>query len=389
MFSGRVPDDTAPNPWTERLEARRAAGAVLFDLNGQNPTRTGLAALSDVAREALAAGAAAPYEPDPLGLPAAREAIARYYASRGIAVEPGDIVLTSGTSESYAHLFRATCDAGDRALVPAPGYPLIGPLAALESVEAAAYPLRFEARWRLDRDALAREHDPSVKALIVIQPNHPTGSCLDDDEARFVARHCAERSRLLVSDEVFGDFMYGIDPPAARPSMLAHTEGPVAALHGLSKLCGMPQLKLGWIVLAGPAPERRRMREALAWIADAFLSVAAPVQHALPVLLEARHEFRHRTMERIRAHRAALAAALDATGATVLPADGGWVAMVRLPAGTGAEALALALLDRDVVVHPGHFYDVPGDRHLVVSLIPEPGVFAEGAARLAEVLGIG
>ena len=192
----------------------------------------------------------------------------------------------------------------------------------------------------------------------------------------------------VIADEVFGDFVWAATAPLGRsPSLLGSRAAPTIALHGLSKLCGLPQLKLSWIALAGPLAERDRTRAALEWIGDAYLTVGGPVQLALPRVLDARHAFRDRVLARIGENRATLAAALEPRDAKPLPAEGGWSAVIRLPEGVHAERLALALLDRDVVVHPGHFYDFDDDAHLVLSLIVEPARLHEGVARIAAAVG--
>jgi hypothetical protein len=283
---------------------------------------------------------------------------------------------------------RVLCEPGDRILTLAPSYPLFAPLAALEGVETASVPLEFDGRWRLDLDALERVFTPRTRAIVLVQPNHPTGSWLGAGERAALEARCAARGIAIVSDEVFGDFTGTPgDAPTCEPSLLAEPRAvPAFVLHGLSKLCGMPQLKLSWIALAGPADLCARARAGLEWIADAFLSVGTPVQRALPRLLEARHAFRRRVFERTHANRDALARALTTCGSEALPADGGWVAVLRLPERVSAEALAVRLIDRDVVVHPGHFYDFDDDRHVVISLLPQTDAFARGAERIAEAV---
>jgi len=394
--SSRVPRDASPNAWTLALDRRRAhhaargggSGGALIDLAEQNPTRLGLGALDDDARAAIAAALDAPYEPDARGLSVAREAIAAYYAARDLTVDPGDLVLASGTSEAFTHVLRLLCEPGDQILTLAPSYPLFAPLAALEAVETASVPLVLDGRWQLDLDAFERAATARTRAIVVVQPNHPTGSWLAAGERAALEARCAARGIAIVSDEVFGDFTRAPgDAPEREPSLLAEPRAvPVFVLHGLSKLCGMPQLKLSWIALAGPADLRARARAGLEWIADAFLSVGTPVQRALPRLLEARHAFRRRVLERTQANRDALVRALNTSDAEALPAEGGWVGVVRLPERVSAEALAVRLIDRDVIVHPGHFYDFDDDRHLVVSLLPQTDAFARGAERIAEAV---
>ncbi len=385
MLSRRLPGDLAPNAWARLLEERRAAGAPLLDLAETNPTRVGLggAGLEELAALAQAAGAR--YEPDPRGSRAAREAVAGYYAARGQGVDPERVVLTASTSESYAHLFRMLADPGGTFLVPAPSYPLFGPLAALEGVALRPYRLAYDGEWHLDRHSLEQAFGPDVRGVVVVEPNHPTGSCLDGEERALLAALCERHGAAIVADEVFGDFARGAEP---LPGFVGEARVPTFVLSGLSKVCGMPQMKLGWIVADGPAAAREAALKGLEWIADLFLSVSTPVQVALPRLLAARGGFQQRVRERLVRNLATLdrlVAARPELG--VLPARGGWAAVLRVPRTRTEEEWALGLLSRDVVVHPGHFYDFAGEGYLVLSLIPEPDVFHAGCVRLAEFAG--
>jgi hypothetical protein len=381
MLSKRIPASHEPNAWAAALASRRAAGGAVLDLAEFDPTRTGLGGADTEVLSALADPRGARHSPDPRGLRGAREAVAAYYAGRGLAVDPDALVLTTGTSESYAHLFRLLCDPGDRVLVPAPSYPLFEPLADLESVRLGRYRLAYDGRWHLDLDSLARAA-PGARAVVLVQPNHPTGTCLDGAEWAEVERMCLEHDLSIVSDEVFGDFAWD-GRASGLPSATAVREAPAFVLSGLSKVCGLPQLKLGWIALAGARHRAERAR-GLEWIADLFLSVGTPVQHALPRLFVAGEAFRGRALARIAANRTRLAQAVArAPSLGVLRADGGWVAVLRVPDRRSDEEWALALLARGVVVHPGHFYDFDRDGHLVVSLIVEPATF-DAALRVVE-----
>ena len=389
MWSRRLPAQLEPNPWSQRLAELRAAGRTLVDLTEANPTRVGLSEIAPEAREALAPVATERYEPDARGLETARVAVAEYYSARDVRVDPDDIVLTASTSEAYAHLMRLCCDPGQRILAPAPGYPLFEPLAELEGVALGSYRLVDDGTWSLDRDDFARDTVQGTRAVIVVQPNHPTGTWLGADDVEVVMRAARTGGMLVVADEVFGDFRW--EPPlgpAARrddATLLAHATAPTAVLSGLSKVCGLPQLKLSWIALAGPDDDRRRLRQGLEWIADLFLSVATPVQLALPALLATRHAFQSRVRERIAAN---LATARDLAARTprvdLRPAQGGWMAVLRVETEESDEDLALLLLDRGVIVHPAHFYDFADDGYLAVSLIVEPERFADGMRRIEE-----
>lgn len=328
----------------------------------------------------------AQYDPDPRGLRSAREAVAAYYASRNASVDPDDIILTASTSEAYAHLFRLLGNAGDVFLAPRPSYPLFEPLAELESVKLDHWRLAYDGAWHMDAGSLQAE---SPRSVILVQPNHPTGTCLSDDELANVEDYCARTGAALIADEVFGNYMWGAD--ASAKSLLATPRRvPTFVLSGLSKVCGLPQLKLSWVVLAGPEEEKKRLREGLEWIADLFLSVGTPVQLALPDLLENRLAFQRQVHERIRGNRVRLDAAIARRPAmSVLRAEGGWVAVLRVPRTRSEEDWALELLRRGVVVHPGHFYDFEDEAHLVVSLIVEPHVFDSGLTVIEGLVGEG
>jgi alanine-synthesizing transaminase len=350
----------------------------LLDLSETNPTRVGLGGAGPEELAALAQAGGARYEPDARGSRVARE------ADRGAAVSPDHIVLTASTSESYTHLFRLLADPGGVFLVPSPSYPLLDPLAALEGVSLRPYRLAYDGAWHLDRPSLEQAFAGDVRGVIVVQPNHPTGSCLDGDECALIETLCQRHGAAIIADEVFGDF-----PRPGRvaplPSLVGEARVRNFVLSGLSKVCGMPQMKLGWIVVGGPGVARDEALRGLEWIADLFLSVSTPVQVALPTLLAARGTFQRRVRERLAVNLTrfdGLIARRPELG--VLAAEGGWGAVLRVPRQRSEEEWALGLLARGVVVHPGHFYDIAGEGYLVLSLIPEPDLFAAGLARIEE-----
>jgi aspartate/methionine/tyrosine aminotransferase len=395
--SRRLPASFEPNAWTARLAERRAAGATLLDLTQGNPTAVGLTRAGAEEMLTRAAADEPAYRPDPRGLPAARAAVVSYYAERGFAPASENVVLTSGTSESCAHLFRLLADPGDAILIPSPSYPLFEPIARLEGLEVAHYRLAYDGAWHLDlasvEDALGRH--PRARAVVVVQPNAPTGSGLAAEEIAALESCCEAGGLALISDEVFADFPWPrracARGPAPRPieSLLGERRVPTFVLGGLSKACGLPQLKLGWIVACGPERECAPLLDGLEWIADLFLTVGTPVQHALPRLLETRHDFRRRVRERIATHLEAIDRLIERRPeVSLLEAAGGWSAILRVPARRSGEQWALDLLDRSLMVHPGHFYDLEGEAFLVLSLIPEPAAFAAGLAQLASALTI-
>jgi len=384
ITSHRLPRDRTPNAWSQRLDQRRAAGEPLLDLTEANPTRVGLAGAGPEQLAALADPGAAHYQPDPRGAIAAREAVAGYYRERGITVPPGEIVLTASTSEAYAHLFRLLADPGGTFLVPAPSYPLFEPLAALEGVRLATYRLAYDGRWHVDMASLEAAWAREVRGVVVVQPNHPTGSCLAPDEREALERMCERQGTAIVADEVFGDFAWA--EGSTLPSLLGPRRAPTFVLSGLSKVCGMPQLKLGWIAVAGPEAARAEALQGLEWIADLFLSVSTPVERALPHLLAGRAPWQARVRERIAANLARLdQATARAPRLSRLAGEGGWVAVLRVPGPRSEEEWALELLRRGVVVHPGQFYDFEREAFLVLSLIVPPAEFDAGLSRIEEL----
>jgi alanine-synthesizing transaminase len=373
----------------------RAAGTPLLDLADHNPTAVGLTPLAGAAvLRALADPRALRYTPEPLGLPEARAAVAGYYADRGIEVPADRVAITASTSEAYAHAFRLLCRPGESFLVPAPSYPLFAPLAHAEGCRVVTWPLVLDeiaGAWRVERAGVIAAADaaPDARALVVVNPNHPTGSFLTRDEVTWLRALCAERGLALVSDEVFGDYRGEFGRPAAdlALSLAGDDDGPLTLVFsGLSKVCGLPQLKLGWIAVGGPDDVATEALDRIEWFADAFLSVAQPVQHALPALLAGRGAFQAAVRERVARNRAALAATLATVpGAALLPADGGWSAVAALPPVRSDEEWALALLEHEVVVHPGYFYDFEAQGRLVASLLPEDLAFDRAMLALAAV----
>jgi alanine-synthesizing transaminase len=382
--STRLPPSLEPNAWALRLAELRVKGAPLLDLTESNPTRVGLSGVTPAVLEALADPRGTRYDPDPRGLPSARAAVAAYYGARGTTVSPTDVVLTSGTSESYAHLFRLLANPGDTILIPSPSYPLFEPIAAVEGIGVIPYRLEWDGAWHLDLgsvEAALAAAGGRARALVVVEPNHPTGSSLDPAERQALEDLLERHGVALVSDEVFSDFPWRAGERWFE-GFLSERRVPTFVLGGLSKCCGMPQLKLGWIVAAGPEPARRALLEGLEWIADLFLSVSAPVQLALPTLLDARHAHQARVRERLASNLAALADFLRRRPeVTPMSGRGGWAAVLRLPVRDGLD-WALALLEREVVVHPGHFYDLRVEGCVVLGLISESDVTRRALERL-------
>jgi hypothetical protein len=381
MFSARLPWDLPPNRLSQALARRNSAGAEVLDLAESNPTRAGFSYPAEEILAALPDARSLLYEPAPAGLLSAREAVAAYYAARGCAVAPDRILLTASTSEAYACLFKLLADPGDEVLVPRPSYPLFEFLAQLESLRVAQYPLAYAEGWSLDAEALARAASARTRAILVVNPNNPTGSFLKRRELERLTTLCAERNLALICDEVFADYALGPDPERVVP--LAGFEGALTfCLSGLSKIAGLPQLKLGWIVASGP--QAVPAVERLELIADTYLSVGTPVQHALPRLLEAAPILQRQITQRVQSNLDFLAAQVRRQpAAELLEVEGGWYATLRVPQTRSEEEWALELLERDgVLIQPGFFYDFEAEAFLVLSLLTPPAIFREGVARL-------
>ena len=383
MFSSRFHWDFRTNRLTQALEARRRDGARILDLTESNPTRAGFEYPPEIVR-AFDDPRMLVYEPSPAGAAEARQAVASYYAARGERVETERILLTASTSEAYAWLFKLLCDAGDHVLVPRPSYPLFEFLANLESIEVRPYPLAYQGGWAIDTDALAAAVSERTRAVVLVNPNNPTGSYVKRAEWQTLSRLCAERRIALISDEVFSDYALGEAPDAERVSTLVGVEECLAfSMSGLSKVAGLPQMKLGWMVASGPAKLRAEAMEKLEWIADTFLSVSTPVTCAAARLLASGVLVQRQIRERTAGNLAVAREALAGSAAGILAVEGGWYVTVRMPRIRGEEDWAIQLLTQEsVLTQPGFFYDFESEAFLIVSLLTMPEVFREGIARL-------
>jgi alanine-synthesizing transaminase len=392
MFASRTNWPLEPNRFTVALEAYRRGGKPLLDLTASNPTTCGFDYPSAEIFAALGDPRALQYSPESKGIRSAREAVAAYYAGRpgfGVCagkVDPEQIVLTSGTSEAYSYIFRLLCEPGDEILFPTPSYPLLEYLAGLNDVRLVPYSLFYDHGWHVDIGSLRAALTSRSRAVLVVHPNNPTGSFVKPAEAAALREICAEHSMAIIADEVFLDFAADAKPHA---SFAFTSEALTFALSGLSKISALPQMKLAWLIANGPENLLRPALERLEIIADTFLSPGTPVQLALSKLLELRHAMQRQIQVRVSTNLAHLDMALGGhKGISRLDREGGWYAVLRVPATQPDEELAVALLvERGVLVHPGRFFDFPQDGFLVASLIaPEPE-FREGIARLVEFIG--
>jgi alanine-synthesizing transaminase len=386
MFSNRFKWTLETNQLARLLGEKRRAGVRLLDLTEANPTLAGFAYPKTEILHALAQATALRYEPAPQGLMQAREAVAGYYAERGLRVAAEQVLLTASTSEAYAYLFKLLCDHGDEVLVPQPSYPLFDFLAALEGVTLRPYELQYvhPVGWRLDFDSLAQAVTPRTRALILVNPNNPTGSFIKRAELAALNEFCQRHELALIVDEVFSDYVW---QPGERlvTSLVENTAALTFVLSGFSKILGLPQMKLGWIVTNGPAAWRAAAEERLELIADTFLSVSAPVQHAAAEWLQWRTPLQQQINARVQANRQWLAQLVEDSPCRLLHAEGGWYATLEVPRHVPEEELVLRLLAEDeVLVHPGYFFDFTREAFLILSLLAPPEEFQEAGRRLFE-----
>ena len=426
MFSERTNWRLLRNRFTQAIDEMQAQGVRLLDLTASNPTRVGLEYDSAAILGTLQSERALDYDPQAKGLLTARQAVARYYAKRFLRrerdvasnvstareVDPESIVLTTSTSEGYSYVFRLLCNAGDEVLVPKPSYPLFEFLADLQDVKLVPYPLIYDHGWQMDFHSLQRAVTGRTRGVVVVHPNNPTGSYVHDAEVGPLNEFCRAHGLALIVDEVFLDYevsgseavekdsgsldarldrhspsqSLGRDDTAL--SFVGNDEVLTFTLSGLSKVSALPQMKVAWVVTSGPSTQVETAMSRLEIIADTFLSMNAPVQWAVPVMLEQRRNIQGQLLSRVRANLAVLDRQLAGQRACErLCIEGGWYAVLRVPVTRSDEELAIELVrQRSVVVHPGHFYDFDSDGYLVLSLIEEPEIFADGCRKILEHL---
>jgi alanine-synthesizing transaminase len=385
MFSNRTNWKLTRNRLTETLEQVIASGARVLDLTVSNPTRAGLRYDDAGILQSLSSPQAMDYDPQPKGLPNARGAVAAYYQTqhRIPRLDPERLILTTSTSEGYSFVFRLLCNPGDELLVPKPSYPLFEFLADLQDVKLVPYPLIYDHGWQMDFSSLQKAVTSSTRGVLAVHPNNPTGSFVHPQELNSLNQFCREHALAIIADEVFLDYSHDQSTPQ---SFAANQDALTFTLSGVSKISGLPQMKLAWIVTSGPAADVEVARARLEIIADTYLSMNAPIQWATPVLLEQRKSIQQQLLGRILTNLAELDRQLAAQkSCRRLQVEGGWYAVLRVPVIQTDEELAVDLLGRkSVLIHPGHFYDFPQDGYLVASLITPPDDFRQGTQSLLE-----
>jgi hypothetical protein len=393
MFSHRTGWQLSPNALARTIEEAHASGEKILDLTVSNPTEAGVLPDADSVLAALANPEAMRYNPAPRGVRSAREAVIRYYReSHGVLdLDPERLVLTTSTSEAYSYVFRLLCNPGDEILVPKPSYPLFEFLADLADVKLIPYSLLYDHGWQIDLDSLTRAATARSRAVILVHPNNPTGSYVSSSEASLLNAFCQERELALIVDEVFLDYAHDVyaQNRSRHRSFVTNHETLTFTLSGISKISALPQMKLAWMATSGPDELVAAAGARLEIIADTFLSMNTPVQLAAPVLLEQRRRVQPILLDRLVANLVELDRQLAShLACTRLVVEGGWYAILRVPAVETDEDLAIRTLRQaSVSVHPGHFYDFPTEGHLVLSLITVPAEFREGIARLLQLIG--
>jgi alanine-synthesizing transaminase len=383
MFSRRTGWKLTPNRFTEAQRELAAAGTSVLDLTVSNPTRAELHYDADAILAALSNPQALDYDPQPRGLRAAREAVAAYYREQheGFDVDAESLLLTTSTSEAYAYVFRLLCNPEDEILVPKPSYPLFEFLADLQDVKLAPYPLLYDHGWQVDFPSLYKAVNPRTRGVVVVHPNNPTGSYVSAAEQSALNKFCREYDLAIIADEVFLDYAHDGAP---RSTFAVNSEALTFTLSGLSKISGLPQMKLAWTVTSGPREKTQAALARLEVIADTYLSMNAPVQLAAAALLAQRKSIQPLLLDRLRGNLAELDRQLARQKTCErLDVEGGWYAVLRVPATQSDEDLAIEILRKvSVLVHPGHFYDFPSDGYVVVSLITPTKHFREGIGRV-------
>ena len=387
MFSHRTDWKLTPNRFTQVQKELQAAGMDVLDLTVSNPTRAELYYDAEAILQSLINPEAMDYDPQPKGLRSARQAVSDYYRKQHeeFEIDPESLVLTTSTSEGYSYVFRLLCNPDDEVMVPRPSYPLFEFLADLQDVELVPYSLLYDHGWQIDFPSLYKTVNHRTRAIVVVHPNNPTGSYVSALEMSELNNFCREYGLSLIVDEVFLDYAHDGAP---RQTFAANGQVLTFTLSGLSKISGLPQMKLAWLVASGPQEQVSVALGRLEVIADTYLSLNAPIQLAAPRFLEQRRTIQPLLLDRVRANLEELDRGLaKQKSCQRLRVEGGWYAVLRVPVTQSDEDLVIDILRKvSVLVHPGHFYDFSSDGYLVLSLITPPQCFRQGVARLLQVL---
>ena len=386
QFSKRTNWETAPNDLARLARSILETGQNIIDLTGSNPTHSEFRYLDAGLLKPFTDTGNLSYDPSPRGLLTARASICDYYRRHGISVTPEQVFLTAGTSEAYGFLFRLLAEPGEMVLAPRPSYPLLDYLAGLADIQVERYPLIYQNKWKIDKSRFQAGSLRKPKAVVVVNPNNPTGNFVSPKEREAINRFARVQQAAVISDEVFLDFAHPARPD--MPSFAHNREVLTLTLSGVSKAAGLPQMKLSWIVVSGPPDLCEEAGRRLEVISDTFLSVSIPAQRALPFWLGKQREITGEILDRLNVNKTCLAQAVSGIERVkLLACEGGWYAVLEVAGDRTDEEWAVLLLQEDrVLVHPGYLFDFEGGPFLVLSLLPPPDLFSKGVDRFAKRL---
>ena len=381
-FAHRTNWHQEPNALNKALEDLGKRGIDILDLTASNPTSCDFL-YPEGMLSAFNSLDNFHYHPDACGMDQTRQAVANYYARQKAILSPDDIILTASTSEAYSFLMRLLVNPGEKVLIPKPSYPLFQFLLEINDVNFDYYPLVYDGQWHLDIPALERLVDAKTKAIILVNPNNPTGSYISRAELNFLNELCRKHQMSIISDEVF--FEYALNQ-GDYVSCAGNQTVLTFVLGGLSKTLGLPQMKCAWIAASGPQGILQESKARLEIIADTYLSVNTPVQNALGLWLDHAPALQGQIISRVNKNWQWLSTHLN-DHTQLLSLQGGWYATLRIPAIKSEEEWVLEFIREDhVSVYPGYFFDFDREAYIVLSLLPPAPVFQEGVGRIMQRL---
>jgi len=386
MFSSRTNWHREPNRLTELLASCRKNNKLIYDLTASNPTECGFSYPEQQFLSALANPQTLHYQPDSQGLLSAREVIARYYHEKNIRVDASQIFLTASTSEAYSLLAKLLCNVNERVLVPRPSYPLFEYLGEINDVQLDFYHINYDHGWSIDIDSVRRAITSSTKAIVIVNPHNPTGMFLKNDEYGRIREIARLHNLAIIVDEVFVDYLFQPDPHRLGTTA-GGTDVLTFTLNGISKMIGLPQMKLAWIVVNGEPSGVKEATGRLEILCDTFLSVNTPVQVALPTFFEFRQTVQREILNRITSNYNSLDSLLRNSPCSLLGAEGGWYAILQIPKTKSEEEWAVGLLNEcGIYLFPGYFFDFHNEGYLVVSLLTPPEVLGVAVKNLVHYI---
>jgi len=380
-FSNRTNWPLSENKLVTMLNSLKEEKAPIIDLTESNPTRCGFKYLNEKILVPFNEEESLTYDPHPQGSLKSREAISQYYKQKNLNVSEEQIFLTSSTSEAYSYLFRLLINPIEGVLFPQPSYPLFQFLGDLNDVEISNYPLVYLDSWRIDCNALKTLVNIDTKAIVLVNPNNPTGSFVKENEMIAINELCQKYHLSIICDEVFHDFAF--DYSKKYLSCVHNHDVLTFTLGGLSKTLGLPQMKLSWIVITGPEREVHLAIKRLEIVADTYLSVNTLAQNAIGYWLSSRKQIQDEIKTRVKDNLDIIKTQTDSTASRLLQTEGGWYAVLKIPNIKTEEDWALKLLNKyHVFIHPGYFFDFTEEAYIVISLLSQTDIFNEGFNRI-------